>query len=132
MRISDWSSDVCSSDLSKRMLWVPPGFAHGFLTLTDTADFQYKCTDYYAPEWEQALLWNDPAIGVEWPLEAGQQPSLSAKAAAGLMLDRAETFECRCWSPARTGSLAERWRQPFRPRSRLSRSDRKSTRLHSS
>src|SRR3546814_11649584 len=53
---------------SKRMLWVPPGFAHGFLTLTDTADFQYKCTDYSAPEWAQALLWNDPAIGVEWPL----------------------------------------------------------------
>src|SRR3546814_7730692 len=50
---------------SKRMLWVPPGLAHGFLTLTDTADFQYKCTDYYAPEWEQALLWNDPAIDVE-------------------------------------------------------------------
>src|SRR3546814_15278811 len=93
MRISDWSSDVCSSDLSKRMLWVPPGFAHGFLTLTDTADFQYKCTDYYAPEWEQALLWNDPAIGVEWPLEAGQQQSLSAKDAAGLRLARAETFE---------------------------------------
>lgn len=78
---------------NKRMLWVPPGFAHGFLTLTDTADFQYKCTDYYAPEWEQALLWNDPAIGVEWPLEAGQQPSLSAKDAAGLTLDKAETFE---------------------------------------
>lgn len=78
---------------NKRMLWVPSGFAHGFLTLTDTADFQYKCTDYYAPEWEQALLWNDPAIGVEWPLEAGQQPSLSAKDAAGLTLDKAETFE---------------------------------------
>lgn len=78
---------------NKRMLWVPSGFAHGFLTLTDTADFQYKCTDYYAPEWEQALLWNDPAIGVEWPLEAGQHPSLSAKDAAGLTLDKAETFE---------------------------------------
>lgn len=78
---------------NKRMLWVPPGFAHGFLTLTDTADFQYKCTDYYAPEWERALLWNDPAIGIEWPLETGRQPSLSAKDAAGLTLDRAETFE---------------------------------------
>lgn len=77
---------------NRRMLWVPPGFAHGFLTLTETADFQYKCTDYYAPEWERAILWNDPEIGIDWPLDEGETPSLSAKDAAGLVLRKAETF----------------------------------------
>lgn len=86
-----WTGVELSAE-NKRMLWVPPGFAHGFLTLTDTADFQYKCTDFYAPEWERALLWNDPAICIEWPLEADRQPALSAKDAAGLTLDQAETF----------------------------------------
>jgi dTDP-4-dehydrorhamnose 3,5-epimerase len=86
-----WVGVELSAD-NKRMLWVPPGFAHGFLTLTDSADFQYKCTDYYAPEWERALLWNDPAIGIDWPLEPEQTPALSAKDAAGLPLAEAETF----------------------------------------
>lgn len=86
-----WSGAELSVD-NKRMLWVPPGFAHGFLTLSDTADFQYKCTDYYAPEWERSLLWNDPAIGIDWPIEPGQAPSLSAKDAAAATLDQAEAF----------------------------------------
>lgn len=86
-----WTGVELSAE-NRRMLWVPPGFAHGFLTLSETADFQYKCTDYYAPEWERALIWNDPAIGIDWPLAAGEAPSLSAKDAAGLTLDQAEAF----------------------------------------
>ena len=86
-----WTGVELSAE-NRRMLWVPPGFAHGFLTLSETADFQYKCTDYYAPEWERALIWNDPAIGIDWPLAVGEVPSLSAKDAAGLALDQAEAF----------------------------------------
>jgi dTDP-4-dehydrorhamnose 3,5-epimerase len=74
-----------------RQLWVPPGFAHGFLVLSETADFLYKTTDYYAPEQERSLLWNDPAVGVEWPL-AGIEPRLAAKDAAGQVLGQAETY----------------------------------------
>jgi dTDP-4-dehydrorhamnose 3,5-epimerase len=76
---------------NKRMLWVPPGFAHGFLTLEDGTEFLYKCTKLYAPEHERSLLWNDPALGIDWPLN-GTTPSLSAKDAAGTPLDRAECF----------------------------------------
>jgi dTDP-4-dehydrorhamnose 3,5-epimerase len=67
---------------------VPPGFAHGFLVLSDVADFVYKCTDYYDPESERAIRWNDPAIGIDWPLEPGVAPILSARdAAAGGLAD---------------------------------------------
>ncbi len=69
-----------------RQLWVPPGFAHGFLVTSDTADFLYKTTDYYAPEFERSVAWNDPAIGVEWPLD-GVAPQLSAKDKAGVSLE---------------------------------------------
>jgi len=62
---------------SKRMAWIPPGFAHGFLVLSEQAEFIYKTTDYYAPQHERTLLWNDPALGIRWPLEG--QPILSAK-----------------------------------------------------
>ena len=75
---------------NKQMIWVPPGFAHGFVTLTDGTEVLYKCTDYYAPEWERSVLWNDPEVGIEWPLEPGQTPALSAKDAAGLLLKDAE------------------------------------------
>jgi dTDP-4-dehydrorhamnose 3,5-epimerase len=71
------------SDVNHHMLWVPPGFAHGFLTLTDDVDFVYKCTDYYAPEHERVIRWDDPDIGIEWPLPAGVQPKLSARDAQG-------------------------------------------------
>lgn len=80
------------SDANNRMLWVPPGFAHGFLVLSEYADFLYKCTDYYAPEHERTVAWNDPAIGIEWPLPAGVSPQLSAKDVAGKLLRDAETF----------------------------------------
>jgi dTDP-4-dehydrorhamnose 3,5-epimerase len=85
-----WVS-VTLSESNKRMVWIPEGFAHGFLVLSDTADFLYKTTDYYAPEHERCILWNDPEIGVQWPLEG--EPLLSAKDRAGLPLSRAELFE---------------------------------------
>lgn len=72
------------SAANKRMLWVPEGFAHGFLTLADHTDFLYKCTAAYAPEHEHTLAWDDPAVGIHWPLEG--TPQLSAKDAAGLPL----------------------------------------------
>ena len=72
------------SEENHRMLWVPPGFAHGFLVLSEQADFLYKCSDRYDPESEVSLAWDDPTLAIDWPLEAGQQPRLSAKDAAGL------------------------------------------------
>lgn len=72
------------SAANHRMLWVPPGFAHGFYVLSEYADFQYKCTDYYHPASEVALAWNDAAVGIDWPLAAGEQPRLSAKDQVGL------------------------------------------------
>ena len=84
-----WVGERLSAD-NRRMMWVPEGFAHGFLVLSETAEFLYKTTDYYAPEHERTLLWNDPRLGIEWPL-AGE-PVLKPKDAAGTPLDRAETF----------------------------------------
>lgn len=78
------------SEENQRQLWIPPGFAHGFLVTSDSADFVYKTTDYYAPEHERSLLWNDPAVGVAWPLEGA--PQLSAKDVAGKPLAECETF----------------------------------------
>ena len=77
---------------NKHMLWVPPGFAHGFYTLTDTAEFQYKCTDYYAPAHERCVRWDDPDLGIAWPLVAGQAPSVSHKDAAGAAFASAEYY----------------------------------------
>lgn len=75
---------------SHRMLWIPAGFAHGFCVLSDFAEVLYKATDYYAPEHERCLLWNDPEIGIAWPLEGA--PVLSAKDAAAVRLRNAEVF----------------------------------------
>jgi dTDP-4-dehydrorhamnose 3,5-epimerase len=75
---------------SKRMAWIPPGFAHGFLVLSERAEVVYKTTDYYAPEHERTLLWNDAELGIRWPLEGS--PILSAKDAAAPPLARAELF----------------------------------------
>jgi dTDP-4-dehydrorhamnose 3,5-epimerase len=72
-------------------LWIPPGFAHGFLVLSDYADFLYKTTNYYAPEAERGLRWDDPAIGIRWP--AGRSPALSAKDAAAPPLEQADAFD---------------------------------------
>jgi len=79
------------SAANKRMLWVPEGMAHGFLCLQDGTDFLYKCRGYYEPAHEHSLLWNDPAIGIDWPLD-GIEPQLSAKDEAGLLLADAVTF----------------------------------------
>jgi dTDP-4-dehydrorhamnose 3,5-epimerase len=75
---------------NRRMMWIPEGFAHGFVVISETADFLYKTTDYYAPTHERTLLWNDPAVGVAWPLEG--EPVLKPKDAAGTPLAAAETF----------------------------------------
>lgn len=75
---------------NKRMVWIPPGFAHGFLTLSDDTEVLYKATDYYAPEHERSLLWSDPDIGVKWPLDGA--PLVSGKDAQGFPLKWAETF----------------------------------------
>ena len=75
---------------NKRQFWIPPGFAHGFVVTSEHAEFLYKTTDYYAPEHERAIIWNDPAIGIEWPLEV--EPLLSGKDQKGLKLADAEVF----------------------------------------
>ncbi len=75
-----------------RQMWVPPGFAHGFLTLSESADFLYKTTDYYAPQFERCIAWDDRALGVDWPL-SGSVPKVSAKDLAGLALADAPVFE---------------------------------------
>ena len=72
------------------MAWIPPGFAHGFLVLSGHAEFLYKTTDYYAPQFERSLLWNDPELAIAWPLDG--EPLLSAKDLAGLPLDQCEVF----------------------------------------
>lgn len=77
-----------------RQLWIPPGFAHGFLVVSDWADFLYKATDYYAPEHERCLAWNDPEVGIAWPLNGlpGEGPLLSEKDQAGVPWSRAEVY----------------------------------------
>lgn len=82
------------SEQNQHQLWVPAGFAHGFVVLSESADFLYKTTEYYAPEHERCIAWNDPAIGIDWPLAAHgiQAPVLSSKDAAGAGLREAEVF----------------------------------------
>ena len=87
-----WVGVELSAD-NNHMLWVPPGFAHGFLVLSDTADFVYKCTDFYAPQHERTLAWNDKDVGVAWPLSPSMKPLLSGKDAEGTRFRDAEYFE---------------------------------------
>jgi len=89
-----WVGTELSED-NYRQLWVPPGMAHGFLVLSEFADFLYKTTDYYAPQHERCVAWNDPGLKIEWPLaQAGvAQPVLSAKDQAGILLGAAELFD---------------------------------------
>jgi dTDP-4-dehydrorhamnose 3,5-epimerase len=84
-----WVAERLSA-ANRRMMWVPEGFAHGFLVMSESAEFLYKTSDYYAPEHERTLLWNDPALGIRWPLEGA--PGLKPKDAAGTPLAQAETF----------------------------------------
>lgn len=85
-----WVGEILSAE-NKRQLWVPEGFAHGFYVLTETAEFTYKCMDYYNPKAEHSLIWNDPTVGIEWPLDG--EPSLSAKDLAGKRLQDAVLFD---------------------------------------
>ena len=89
-----WVGVELSAD-NHRQLWVPAGMAHGFVVLSDTADFLYKTTDYYAPEHERSIAWDDPAIGIAWPLAAHgiDAPLLSDKDRAGKLLAHAEVFD---------------------------------------
>lgn len=84
-----WVGVELSED-NHRQLWIPSGFAHGFLVISDSADFLYKTTDYYAPEFERCIAWNDAEIGIQWPLQ--NQPQLSNKDQAGITLAQAELF----------------------------------------
>ena len=84
-----WTGMVLSAE-NKRMLWIPPGYAHGFLVTSEAAEFLYKTTDYWYPEFERTLLWNDPAVGIEWPL--ARAPTVAAKDAAGRPLALAEVY----------------------------------------
>lgn len=85
-----WVGYELSAD-NQRMMWVPPGFGHGFLVLSESADFLYKTTDYYAPQWDRGVRWDDPDIGIAWPLD-GIEPALSGKDAALPLLKDAEVF----------------------------------------
>ena len=87
-----WTGVELSAE-NRRQLWVPPGFGHGFYVLSEQAEFVYKCTDYYAPEHERALRWDDPAIGITWPLVPGVETVLSDKDRAGTPLAEAQVFD---------------------------------------
>ena len=78
---------------NKLQVWIPPGFAHGFYVLSDWAEVLYKTTDYYAPQWERTILWNDPEIGIQWPLIEGAPPTLSPKDAQGKRVQEADLFD---------------------------------------
>jgi dTDP-4-dehydrorhamnose 3,5-epimerase len=85
-----WGAELSADD--HRMLWVPPGLAHGMLVLSESADFLYKCTDIYSPGHERTLAWDDPTVGIRWPLPAGVTPKLSAKDLLGRRFDEIEKF----------------------------------------
>jgi len=87
-----WLGEVLSAE-NKRQLWIPPGFAHGFYVLSDWANVIYKVTDYYAPEWDRTLLWNDPDIRIAWPLVDGADLHISAKDSNGKRLGDVDTFK---------------------------------------
>lgn len=87
-----WVGTEMSADHHEQ-LWIPVGFAHGFLVLSEWAEVLYKVTNFYTPEWERTLLWNDPSIGINWPLANDAQPLLSEKDAAGMVLAEADLFD---------------------------------------
>lgn len=90
------------SSLTSEMLWIPPGFAHGFLALSDSVTLQYKTTHYYAPQFERTIHWNDPDLGIDWPLT--EAPILSPKDAAALRFDQSEVYD---WPNQRYATLSE-------------------------
>lgn len=88
----NWVGAVLSAE-NRRQMWIPIGFAHGFYVLSDWAEVLYKTSDYYAPEWERTLLWNDPTVNIQWPLIDGLAPLLSHKDASGKTLQEADLFD---------------------------------------
>ena len=90
-QFGQWTG-VLLSEENNRQLWVPEGFAHGFIVLSDTADFQYKCTNFYSPEHERTLIWNDTSVGIEWPELDGAQIKLSEKDTNGLILEQCDAY----------------------------------------
>jgi len=87
-----WVGEYLSED-NNRMLWVPPGFAHGFLVTSESADFQYKCTDFYAPEYERSIHWADEALAIDWPLEDSVKTLVSQKDNQAISFSQAEKYE---------------------------------------
>ena len=87
-----WVGEVLSAE-NKKMLWVPPGLAHGFYVLSDWAEVLYKATEYYSPEWERTLIWNDPTVAIHWPIVPGVQPILSLKDTSGARLEDADVYD---------------------------------------
>ena len=104
-----WVGEILSGE-NRRQLWLPPGMAHGFLTLSDSAEFLYKTTDYYSPEHERCIAWNDPALAIAWPLDG--PPTLSAKDSAGLSWSGAQNL-CERASPT-LNRLQQTPRAPIR------------------
>jgi len=92
LTLGKWVGMYLSAE-NKQQLWVPPGFAHGFYVTSEYAEVLYKATDYYAPQWERAILWNDPEIGIQWPLKTGESPILSQKDKDGSPFAEAEIFD---------------------------------------
>ena len=86
-----WVGAVLSAD-NRRQLWIPPGFAHGFYVTSDAAEFQYKCTDFYAPAHERTIRWDDPDLAIDWPVPAGARPLLSPKDADGIRFRDADVY----------------------------------------
>jgi dTDP-4-dehydrorhamnose 3,5-epimerase len=84
-----WVGETLSAD-NRRMLWIPPGFAHGFIVISDYAEFLYKATDYWAPEYERTIIWNDPDLAIAWPISGA--PTLAAKDASARRLIEADVF----------------------------------------
>lgn len=87
-----WVGAILSAE-NKRQLWIPEGFAHGFYVLSESADFVYKCTDYYNPEHEHSLLWDDPTVGISWPIPQGKKPLLSKKDIEGKLFSDSVYFD---------------------------------------
>ena len=87
-----WVGQILSAE-NKRQLWIPPGFAHGFYVLSEYAEIVYKATNYYAPEWDRSILWNDPEIGIDWPIIPGKELTLSTKDQQGSLLSNAELYD---------------------------------------
>ena len=93
-RFSQWTGHEISAE-NKQMMWIPPGFGHGFLVLSEAADFLYKTTALYAPQWDRGVRWNDPDIGIDWPLASlpTNEPQLSGKDQVAALLKDAEVYE---------------------------------------